>query len=541
MAVTDELERAREHFDAGEWGAALRTWESIDQGRLSADDLEDLAVAAYLVGRDSTAAEALQRAFQTCIDDADTLGAARRACWIAMIMSMAGQPAVGQGWASRAERLLDEFDEDVEERGYLEMNHVYAHLAVGELDEATESARRVADAGRRFANPDLFAAGISAEGRIILERGNVREGLALFDEAMVSVTAGEVSAVFAGMVYCTMIEGCQDVSDFGRAAAWTAALSQWCDRQPGLVPYRGQCAVHRGQICALHGAFSDAITEFDDALRRYRETSSPAAGFALALRGDIYRLTGEPDSAEDSYEQAAEFGYEPQPGLALLWLSRGRRDAALGAIRRLLVESQQPVERSRILPAAIEILIAAGELEQARESARELDHIACGFSCVALQAMAAYAAGAVELSDGDPAGALPYLRKARQLWIDLDCPYETARAQVLIGRGLRALSDTRSADATLAAAHRTFVDLGAKPAADEVAGLLTPEGFPAGLTDREVEVLRLVATGRSNGQIAAELVLSEKTVSRHLTNIFTKLDVNTRSAATAYAYEHGLM
>ncbi|MFI8774465.1 LuxR C-terminal-related transcriptional regulator [Gordonia sp. NPDC062954] len=541
MTLAGELERARPEFEAGDWSTALRRWMDIDPAELRPDDLGRLGVAAYLGGHDQTALDALHHAFAAELDNANVPAAVRCAFWMAMIATMAGDPVVGQGWTARANRLLADHDADVVERGYIEIVRMYAHIDAARWPQAFDCARAVAETGHRHHDPDLVAVGIASQGRLTLEGGRVPEGLALFDEAMTRVAAGEVSAVFAGQVYCTMIEGCQRVLDVGRAATWTAALTRWCDRQPGLVPFTGQCAVHRGQMCTLSGAFRDAIAEFDAALARYLDTSASAAGLAFAERGEVYRILGDLDNAELSFSQAGAHGYDPQPALARLWLARGRAQAAAGAAQRLLLESTEPVLRARILPGAVEILLATGAVAQSRPLAAELAEIGDRFGCVALQAKAAFASGTVELADDDPAGALPYLRKARQQWMELHCPYEAARCQAAIGRGLLALSDSDSARAELAAAGRIFDALGARPDAEAVADLLGPDAHPAGLSDREVEVLRLVATGRSNGQVAETLTLSEKTVSRHLSNIFAKLDVNTRTAATAYAYEHGLM
>jgi DNA-binding CsgD family transcriptional regulator len=286
----------------------------------------------------------------------------------------------------------------------------------------------------------------------------------------------------------------------------------------------------------LHGAYERALDEFAAACERYVALGTlHAAGLAQTERGDVLRLLGRYDEAELAYEDASRHGFEPQPGLALLWLARGREQAARAAVLRLLAETQIPAHRHRLLAAAVEILLATTDVEQARGAANELRDLANQFKCSALQAMAAYAAGRLELATGDPAGALPYLRKAMQLWTQLDCPYEAARAQVLIGRACATLGDTDSSAKHLELARRVFLEQGTVPALQELNARL-----PDGLTPREVEVLRLVATGKSNAQIAATLVLSERTVARHLSNIFTKIDVPSRTAAAAYVYEHGL-
>ena len=255
----------------------------------------------------------------------------------------------------------------------------------------------------------------------------------------------------------------------------------------------------------------------------------------------MLRLQGEYAAAEEAYQRAGERGFDPQPGLALLWLARGSRDAAAAAVRRLVAETGDPVGKCRVLPAAVDVLLAVDAVDEARAVAAELDQVASAVGSVAMLAWSAYASGAVELAAGDASGALPYLRKSRQLWTRVECPYEVARVRLLTGRALTALGDEGSARQELEAARDAFLALGAAPMVAEAARLIEPARLPGGLTAREVEVLRLVASGRSNPQIAADLTLSEKTVARHLSNIFTKLDVGSRTAAAAYAYEHGLV
>jgi DNA-binding CsgD family transcriptional regulator len=541
VSVVDDLVRARETYERGEWGTAFAAWSALDPASLTDDDLSGLATAAYLVGQREEATRALQRCFRLRMELGRTAGAVRCAFWIGMVSNTAGERAAAGGWAARAQRLLDDIDGDVVERGYLRILQMFGHLVHGEFAEVAGCAADVTAYGRRFRDADLLAMGLCAQGRLLLYRGAVPEGLALFDEAMIGVAAGEVSPPFAGEIYCTLIEGCQEVGDLGRAAEWTSALTRWCDAQPGLLTFTGQCAVHRGQIMRLHGAYDQALDEFAAACERYVALGTPqAAGLAQTERGDVFCVLGRYDEAERAYEDASQHGFEPQPGLALLWLARGRTEAARAAVQRLLAETQIPAHRHRLLAAAVEILLATGQPEHARGAANELRDLARQFKCSALQAMAAYAAGRLELATGDAAGALPYLRKAMQQWAALGCPYEAARTQVLIGRACAALGDTDSSTKHLESARRVFEELGTMPALEEITRLSAPKRTPDGLTPREVEVLRLVAAGRSNTQIAATLVLSERTVARHLSNIFAKIDVPSRTAAAAYAYEHGL-
>jgi ATP/maltotriose-dependent transcriptional regulator MalT len=338
-----------------------------------------------------------------------------------------------------------------------------------------------------------------------------------------------------------MIEACQEIADFDRAARCTSMLTAWCDQQPGLVPFTGQCAVHRGQIMRAQGAFEEALIEFDLAVGRYRDSEAlGAAGLAMAERGDVLRLQGDLQGATAAYDKAVAFGHEPQPGLALLWLAQGRTAAAVAAVRRLLREAGDPVRRSRLLPAAVDVLLAGGEAETAGELAAELGSLGDSFGCPSVQARADHARAALAIAAGDPSAALPLLRRARGVWERLDARYDAARCRVLLGRALRALGDEQSAVNELTAARQALAELGARPAEQEAATLIRPT-LPYGLTEREVEVLRLVATGKTNPEIAAQLFLSEKTVSRHLSNIFTKVNVTTRTAAAALAYEHQLL
>jgi DNA-binding CsgD family transcriptional regulator len=313
------------------------------------------------------------------------------------------------------------------------------------------------------------------------------------------------------------------------------------DEQPGLVPFTGQCAVHRGQILRVHGELTPALEELDHAVERYLAAGTPdPAGLALKERGDILLIRGDLEGARSAYERANAFGLDPQPGLAMLWLAAGRTEAGLTAIRRLLADPRDPVHRSQLLPRAIDALVATGNPEEAAPLAAELAGIATAFGGAALAAWAAFADGAVRLASGDPAAALRRGREALKTWQSQGAPYEVARCRLLVGQALLALGDPESATVELAAARQGFAEIGAVRAEREVASLLSPSR-PGGLTEREVEVLRLVASGRTNPEIAAALFLSEKTVARHLSNIFTKVNVSSRTAAAAYAYEHQLV
>jgi ATP/maltotriose-dependent transcriptional regulator MalT len=486
--------------------------------------------------------QAMQRAYQAELQAGDRAAAAKCAFWLAMVLLSSGELAVGSGWVAREERLLAQIPGDTVDHGYVLFHHMFGHINGGEFGPAFELAQRVDEYGRRFGEPDLLALGLHSQGRILFYSGKVPEGLALLDEAMVGLAAGEVSPVVAGVIYCSTIEACQELSDFRRVAEWTTALSRWCDQQPGLLTFTGQCAVHRGQVMRVRGTYDEALAEFDVAKERYRALGNVGfAGLAMVERGTVLRILGRLAEAAAAFDEAIEYGQDPQPELAMLWLAQGRVDAAVGAVRRLLAEPRDPVHRAQLLPAAVEILLAAGEVEESGALVVELEGIAASFGCATVTARAGQAAGAVAIARGGAASAAPVLRRVMHDWASLKAPYEGAQARVLLGRALRAMGDEESARAELAAARRAFTELGAAPAEQAVDQLIGPVARPGGLSPREVEVLRLVASGKSNPQIASALFLSEKTVARHLSNIFTKLEVSSRTAAAAFAFEHGLV
>lgn len=541
MGVVEELIQGREAYELREWATAYDRLQGLDaSGVLAAEDLSRWATAAFLLGRNDTCAEVLQRAHKAHVADGDVASAARCAFWLGLTSMLAGNAAVGGGWFARGWRLLESSQEEPVEAGYLLLARGLQQVHGGELAAALETAREIERIGRRFADANLITMGLHQRGRTLLLLARVPEGVALLDEAMAGVTADDVAPVFAGMIYCSTIEACQEISDFARARQWTSELSRWCDAQPGLVPYTGQCAVHRGQIMRLEGALAQAVEELRLAYRRYLDAgSTAAAGLALYERGEVHRLRGEFAEAEDAFAEASSLGYEPQPGLALLWLAQSRTDAAAATIQRLVTETRGPVRRSKILPAAIEVRLSSGQVDEARSASEELTTLAEQLGCAALKAQAAYARGCVLLAEDDPGAALPELRTSWRVWASLGAPYDAATVRVQIGRACRAVGDEESARLELTAAGRVLADLGARTLAEQVETLLGRR-TPDGLTAREVEVLQLVATGKSNPAIAADLFLSEKTVARHLSNIFAKIDVTTRTAAAAYAYEHHL-
>jgi ATP/maltotriose-dependent transcriptional regulator MalT len=486
----------------------------------------------------------LERAHHGYLDAGEGLRAARAAFWIGMNLALRGQVGPAGGWFGRAQRLVEREGRDCAEQGYLLIPAAFQRQGMGDYEGAYSAAAGAAEIGERFGDADLFAAAVHFQGLIRIKQGWVKEGLAHLDEAMVGVTAGEVSPVMTGVVYCGVIACCEEAFDPRRAQEWTTALSRWCEQQPQMVAFTGRCLAHRAGILQLQGAWLDALAEARLARERCEEAMNRAAtGQALYQQGELLRLRGEFEAAEQAYRDASGYGREPQPGLALLRLAQGDVDAAAAGIRRVLAETTEPLQRAALLSAHAEIMLALGDVEEAGNASRELGDIAASAESAMVGAMAAQVRGAVELGEGDARAALVSLRRAWQVWQELGAPYQDARTRVLVGLACRALGDRDAAKLELEAARGAFAQLGAAPDLARVDSL-TGRRAPAdtrGLSPRELEVLRLVAAGKTNRQIASALVVSEHTVARHVQNIFGKLGVSSRTAAAAFAFERNLV
>jgi DNA-binding CsgD family transcriptional regulator len=541
----DELGRGRESYARRAWMDAYKSLSRADQAApLGAEDLELLATSAYMLGRDDDCLSSLERAYHVYLDAGEAMRAVRCAFWVGMNLALRGEMGHATGWLGRAQRLVERDGGDCVEQGYLLVPVMLRHEAIGDWEAAYATATDAAEIGERFGDRDLLALAVHEQGCALIQQGQVEEGLGLLDEAMVAVTAGELSPIVTGIVYCSVITGCQEVYALRRAQEWTAALTRWCEQQPEMVAFTGTCLVHRAEIMELHGAWRDALEEARRARQRcVQGKNQSAAAQAFYLQGEVHRLQGKFSAAEEAYREASRFGWEPQPGLALLRLSQGNDDAAAAAIRRAVGETTERLKRARLLPAYVEIMLAVGDAQEARTACRELEEISGRYESGMLGAMVAHAEGAVYLVGGDARAALVALRRAWQVWQELEVPYEVARVRVLVGLSCRALGDDDTAALELEAARGVFAQLGAAPDLARVDSLArsAPSVDAHGLTARELQVLRLVAAGETNRAIAAGLVLSERTVDRHVSNIFTKLGVSSRAAATAYAYKHQLV
>lgn len=544
MPRSPDLERGRRAYREREWSAAHEALARADAATpLRVEDLERLAVAAYLTGRDDEHATALERAHEAYRDAGDQAAAARCAFWIGLMQMLRGEMGHAGGWISRAKRLLGA--RACAEQGYLLLPLAEQQLHQGDFAAATKTGARAVAIGERFHDRDLTAVGRHLQGRALLQRGRsfVAEGLALLDEVMVEVLSDELSPVMTGLLYCSVIEACYRAYALDRSSEWTAALDRWCSAQQGLVAFTTVCLVRRAEIMEMHGDWPGALKEAQRACERVAHLPNrrPSAA-ALYQQAEVFRLRGEFRAAESAYGAASAGGWDPQPGLALLRLAQGKTDVAVQAIRRAAATASDPFERSRLLPSLVEISLAVGDVEGAREGVRELEALSKTFGASMLETITSQARGQVQLAEGDAAAAAASLRRALVGWETLQASWRAANARVLVGLSCDALGDGDGATLEFSSARAVFTTLGATPDLARLDALRRVAPLPTHpLSARELDVIRLLAVGKTNRAIAAELRISEKTVARHASNIFAKLGLSTRSAAAAWAWQHGLI
>ncbi len=540
-----QLRQGRELYAARAWLDAVDALSHADrEAPLEVPDLWRWAWAASLCGREPEGFAAFERIYHAEVD-AQPQAAFRAAFWLGFRLLHHHEQSKGQGWLGRAERCAARLPQPCVENGYLEIPRVREHFYAGRYAEALELATRAAELGSSLGDHDLGMFARNLQGRALLRQGAREAGLKLLDEAMLAVTAGELAPNITGIIYCSAIESCQAVFELTRTREWTESLRGWCEAQPQLRAFSGACMVSRAEILELAGKWSEALDEAHRAAKDLSEAfGTRAAGEALYRQAEIHRLRGELVEAEARYGDASQSGRDPQPGLALLRLAQGRSDSALQALRRVVSGTTLPLARVKLLPALIEVLLTSGGVEEARGAVAELENIATTFGAEALGAVASRARGAVELAGGDAAAAVAPLRRSFDVFQRLGAPYLAAQARALLACAYQALDDEDGARLEMAAARHVFEQLGALTDVQAVdlraAGGGTKPSV-GGLSARELEVLRLVASGKTNKLIAVELCLSEKTVDRHVSNILAKLNVPSRSGATAFAYENKLL
>ncbi|HEU4330841.1 MAG TPA: LuxR C-terminal-related transcriptional regulator [Lapillicoccus sp.] len=518
-----------------DWSADYAALVAADQeAGLDAEDLERLAVAAFVTGHGDDIVPLRERAFDQYLRRDMLEPAVRCAFWIGFHLQNRGDAAQASGWLTRARRLVPD-DPESYPAALLRMPDAVAAMNAGDVRRAVPILEDVSRRAARHGDLDAFVLAGLAHGRCLAQLGRVKDSWVALDEIMVHVVAGSTAPQVSGLAYCSVVGLCLEAYDLPRAQEWTQALTVWVAEQQGMLPYRGTCLVHRAEILQLHGAWTEAAEEASAACDQIARSGDFGLGLAHYRVGELARLRGEWNLAEQAYERAAAAGAEVQPGLALLRLAQGRPDVAAAGLDRALAEYGPSDRQPAVLAARVDVALATGDLPSAQAAVEKLRWYADPRQPAYLRGLAEHRCGALLLAEGQPGAALPRLRRSWSYWNRIEAPYEAAKTRVLVAEACRALGDDDAARMELDAARAALEALGA---AGDLAALQETGSGP--LSPREREVLGWLATGATNRVIAGRLFLSEKTVARHVSNIFGKLGVASRAAATSYAYEHGL-
>ncbi|HEX6327355.1 MAG TPA: helix-turn-helix transcriptional regulator [Jiangellaceae bacterium] len=528
---SDSLDQARQAYAVQDWPGAVAHFDAVDVDRLTADDLYAYADAVAWVGRIEDTLRLTAAACEALLADSRPAEAAWAAMLVGLFHMGRGDEPQAIGWIGRAGRLLEGIPECPAHGLLLHVTGAEPSLQAGQPAAAVDAARQMQALGRRIDEPGLVLMGLNCEGRALIRAGQVVDGLALLDEAMVTALDSHLAPFMSGTLYCHTIAACHEVADLRRMTRWTDLTEDWLSTLPAVGLFGGLCAVHRAQLHVLCGAWDEAermalqvVTDLD----AMRVDYAAEAWYVVA---EARRLRGDPTAA-DAYDEAHARGRDPQPGRALLRLQMGNAGGAATSVRSAVAAAgTDPLRRAPLCAAAVEIAVDAGRLDDAAVAASELAATAATYATSGLEAMAAGARGAVLLAEGLAEEALPVLRDACRRWQELGATYDAAGVRVRLAEAYRALGDEASAAAEIARAEATYERLGAHRPARET---------PDGLTRRECEVLTLVADGHSNRQIGEMLYISDRTVARHLTNIFHKIGVTSRTQAARYAVDRGM-
>jgi len=545
MSRISTITKGQDAYRNQQWAEAYALLSAADQeSALEPDVLFRMGVAAYLLGKDSECTHIWSQAHAEFLDREQKNRAVYCAFWLGMTLSSRGEKIRGSGWFARARRITEDIPEDCPEKGFLFLPKGLQYLAEDNGESAYTQFKQALTIGKQFDNAELVILGRLGCGQALISQNRISEGTALLDEVMISVEAGEVFPIAVGIVYCAVVTTCHLIYDYQRAQEWTSVLSHWCESQPEMIPFRGECLVRRAEVLQWRGEWSQAIDEIGHACDILSDPfRQSTAGLAYYRKGELHRMRGEFSAAESAYQQASNLGKKPQPGLALLWLAQDKIEAAKKAIQLAIDARQDNTSRTKLLPACIEIMLAAGAIDQAQTAANDLFDISEAIEAPYLRAIAAREKGAVLLARKNSEEALSWLRKSWQILKDLDMPHETARTRILTGVAHQQLGDQDTAELEFESAKWLLKQIGAPFELPKIAALnqSTSSDELRGLSKRELQVLQLVASGKTNKSIASQLYISERTVDRHVSNILLKLDVASRTEATAFAYKHNLL
>jgi ATP/maltotriose-dependent transcriptional regulator MalT len=536
--VGDPLGSLHDAIRRQDWQVALDAARAatVDAPSLEADRLDSEAEAAWWLGRLDECIAAREAAYRIYDEQDNQRRAGQCAVWLWEHHAICARPAAASGWLQRARRALDGDTESAAYGNLLLREAETAHGA-GDLDRAGRLATTALDLGRRIRSTDLEAEALQTQGRILIDQGRIDDGMAHLDEAMLFAVEGRLGPFATGKVYCSLIAACEELGDFDRAAEWTDSTLRWAQQHPfSILP--GICRLHRAIVLKRRGVLDVAEEEAARACEELRESHVVNSAAAWAEVGDIRRRLGQLDQAEGAFARSQEVIGSPCGGLALLRLAQGRIDEAMTIITSCVAQQSNPLGRAGLLAMLVQIAIGAGDLDAAQRALSEIETTAATFGTTSLHATEMSSRGRLMLADGQPAAPV-VLQQAVECWRELGVPYEEATVRTLLGQALRIAGDEAGATASFDAAAGLFNQIGARLDARAALGDGKP-ALPAGLTQREAEVLRLVVGGLTNKEIATELFLSPKTVSRHLSNIFTKIGVSSRASATAFAVEHHL-
>lgn len=536
---TPHLVRSRELHLSSRWEEACAEYAAADAAEpLAVEDLASYAEAAQVSAHGDEAAALLHRVFDLRVQADELDDAAEVAFWLWWVLVNSNQIVEASGWLQQATRVLGPA---AATSPWLRCPEAMMHSTMGDYARAGELLGKVVRDGRG----EVVPWALCMWGQALIEEGRLGEGLDRLEEAMSILLRRGLSPRVTPWVYCAGVRGSCMARDFTRARAWSRSMVGWLDSLSSLGgAYLGNCRIYRSRLMCLNGAWTDALEEISEVCDDLDGYAGWICGHAFYQLAEVRRLRGEREAAEAAYLRAAEHGCPTQPGLALLRLADGEIGTASAGIRRALTEAISKVDRLDLLKAAVTIYLEAGQVDAAREAVAEFAEIAGESTTAVIEAETATIRGALAIAEGDPGRALPFLRRAVNAWQEQETPYEVATLNVLIGQACRALDDADGARIEFAAARETFTRLGALQDLARLDAIVSPGDATSrthGLTPREIEVLRLIAKGRPNRTIAGELHLSERTVHRHVANIFTKLGVDSRTAAVTHAIKHRLI